>query len=356
MAYSVFAGAGEWYGSPDGVRTRGLFAFDPAGGEWRTLNDGLPEDVEVRCIVVRPDRPGTIYLGSQIGPYVSDDGGEHWRALPLPAGTSAEDSLVWSICLDPSDPETIYVGTQGTSVFQSLNGGRDWRRLVIETPDGAVCANFPMRVIRIVVASHDPKQILVAFEIGGLVRSLDGGETWESCNQSLLELSEQAHLKSAIVSDIEIEGMMDSHALALSPAHPETVWLANRMGLFRSDDAGARWQEHGIGRFSPLTYARDVRVSAHRGDRLYAALSVAAMSDQGSLYRSDDFGTTWSRFDHGVEINSTLMAVAEGATSPDRVYCAARRGQIFGTEDGGGSWQSHQLPDGVQGIYALACT
>ena len=169
-------------------------------------------------------------------------------------------------------------------------------------------------------------------------------------------MSEQTHLRSAIVSDNETEGMMDSHALALSPGHPDTVWLANRMGLFRSDDQGAHWREFGIGRFSPLTYARDVIVSDHLTDRMYAALSVAATSDEGSLYRSDDFGATWSRFDHGVSIESTLMTVAESVTTPDRVYCAARRGQVFGTEDGGKSWRAHQLPHGVQGVYALACT
>lgn len=356
MANSVFVGAGEWQGAPGDVPVRGLFGFDPERGEWRHLNDGLPGDVEVRAIVVRPDRPQTIYAGTQTGPYVSHDGGEHWQALPLPAGTSAEESVVWSICLDPGDPETVYVGTQGTSVFRSRDGGGNWQRLDIAAPEGVVVANFPMRVIRIAVASHDSNHILVAFEIGGLVRSRDGGESWESCNRSLLELSEQPRLKSAIVSDQETEGMMDSHALALSPGHPDTVWLANRMGLFRSDDAGGEWQEQGIGRFSPLTYARDVMVSHHHADRMYAALSLAATSDEGSLYRSDDFGATWSRFDSGVSIDSTLMAVAEGAASPDRVYCAARRGQVFGTEDGGESWQSYRLPDGVQGVYALACT
>jgi photosystem II stability/assembly factor-like uncharacterized protein len=247
------------------------------------------------------------------------------------------------------------VGTQNTALFRSHNGGVDWQRLAIIAPDGALKAKFPMRVIRIAVDANNSDHILVAFEIGGMVRSLDGGQIWESCNKDLLALTEQPHLRSAIVSDNEREGMMDSHALALSPSHPDTVWLANRMGLFRSDDNGVDWQEFGIGRFSPLTYARDIIVSEHQADRMYAALSVAATSDEGSLYRSDDFGDSWSRFDHGVDIDSTLMVVAESVTSPDRVYCAARRGRVFGTEDGGKSWQSHQLPDGVQGVYALAC-
>ena len=149
--------------------------------------------------------------------------------------------------------------------------------------------------------------------------------------------------------------MMDSHALTISPHHPDTVWLANRMGLFRSDDAGSHWSEFGIGRFSPLTYARDLKVSEHQPERMYAALSVAAACNEGSLYRSDDFGATWNRFDHDVDINSTLMAVAEGVASPDRIYCAARHGKVYGTEDGGKTWTSYQLPHGVQGVYAIAC-
>ena len=175
MAYSVFVGAGQWVGVVDDARAQGLFGFDPGTGEWQPISEGLPDDLEVRYIAVRPDRPQTVYAGTQTGPYCSDDGGESWRALPLPAGTSDEDSLVWSICLDPNDPETIYVGTQNTSVFRSNNGGADWQRLAIEAPEGALQANFPMRVIRIAVANDNSDHIIVAFEIGGLVRSLDGG-------------------------------------------------------------------------------------------------------------------------------------------------------------------------------------
>ena len=68
------------------------------------------------------------------------------------------------------------------------------------------------------------------------------------------------------------------------------------------------------------------------------------MSDAGSLYRSADLGATWTRFDHDVSINSTLMIIATSAQTPEQVYCAARRGQVFGTEDGGKSWQTYPLP------------
>ena len=107
-----------------------------------------------------------------------------------------------------------------------------------------------------------------------------------------------------------------------------------------------------IGRFSPLTYARDVKVFPHDPHTLLGALSVAAVSDAGALYRSADLGATWARFDD-VSINSTLMIIAASAQTPERVYCAARRGQVFGGEDGGKSWQTYPLP--AEGVYALAC-
>ncbi|MBT5264976.1 MAG: hypothetical protein HOL85_09105 [Rhodospirillaceae bacterium] len=355
MAYTVFAGVGQWRAADQHSRQYGFFGFDPELDDWMALSDGLPDQVEVRHIVVRPDRPQTIFAGTQLGPYRSDDGGETWHSLSLPEGTSAEDSVVWSICLDPNDPQTVYVGTQGTAVFRSRSGGGNWERLPISLPPGAIVMTFPMRVVRISVSPGDSDEIIVGLEVGGLVRSLDGGETWQSCNAPLLELAEQDHLRSKILSDDETEGMMDSHSMAISQAHPDAVWLANRMGLFLSDDRAATWREVGIGRFSPLTYARDVKVSSHDPERMYTALSVAAVSDEGSLYRSDDFGATWSRFDHGVEVDSTAMIVAEGVSSPDRVYFGARRGRVLGTEDGGASWRSWQLPDGTEGIYALAC-
>ena len=149
--------------------------------------------------------------------------------------------------------------------------------------------------------------------------------------------------------------MMDTHATTISASRPGTLIHATRMGLFRSDDKGETWTEMGIGKHSPLTYARDVQVSVHDPDTIYAALSVAAVSDAGSLYKSTDFGESWSRFDSDVSVDSTMMHIGQSAASPDCIFAGARRGQIFGTEDGGNSWTQMELPSGVQGVYAVAC-
>ena len=90
-----------------------------------------------------------------------------------------------------------------------------------------------------------------------------------------------------------------------------------------------------VGRFSPTTYGRDIKVSPQIRKTLYAALSVAAASKDGAVYRSTDKGTTWQRFDK-VQVHGTIMSVALHQTDPKQVYLGARYdGEIYGTEDGG---------------------
>ena len=214
---------------------------------------------------------------------------------------------------------------------------------------------FPCRVIRMSADPSNPNELYAGLEVGGVIRSLDGGETWDDCTRELLKFTEQDHLKSQLISDTQAEGMMDSHALSVSAARPGTVFLATRMGLFCSLDRGMTWQEMEIWRHSPLSYARDIQVAPHDPNMLYAALSPAAMSNAGSLYRSQDLGQSWQRFDHDVTVKSTMMTVALSPRDAQIVYGATRKGQVIGTQDGGKTWAEYPLPAAKQDVYALAC-
>jgi photosystem II stability/assembly factor-like uncharacterized protein len=213
---------------------------------------------------------------------------------------------------------------------------------------------FPTRVVRIVADPAEPDVIYAGLEVSGVIRSSDGGDTWTDLSAPLVKLAERPHLKSRIGSDSDAEGMLDTHALAVSAAASGTAFLAVRMGVFRTDDRGATWSDVEIGRFSPLTYCRDVIVSPLDPRVIYACLSVSSRGNDGSLYRSDDVGRTWRRFDRGVKSRATMMAVAAHPRDAGRVYCVSRCGQVFGTEDAGASWREYPLPAGVQDVYAIA--
>ena len=76
-----------------------------------------------------------------------------------------------------------------------------------------------------------------------------------------------------------------------------------------------------VGRFSPTTYGRDIKVSPQDPRTLYAALSVAAASKDGALYRSTDDGQSWQRFDK-VQVHGTIMSVALHQKDAKQVWLA----------------------------------
>ena len=183
--------------------------------------------------------------------------------------------------MDSRDAKRIYAGGSPVDVYRSEDSGESWRRLPNPGIKDRATAPFAVRVMRMVQHPKRPDEIYAALEVNGVIRTTDGGETWEDCSADLIRLSELPHLKSKIVSDTFAEGMLDGHAIAISPADPDAVILACRMGLFRSADNGRSWQDMEMKRFSPITYGRDVKVAPQDPKTMYCALSVAASSKDG---------------------------------------------------------------------------
>ena len=128
------------------------------------------------------------------------------------------------------------------------------------------------------------------------------------------------------------------------------------MGLFRSSDQGQTWEDMEIGRFSPITYGRDVKVSPSEPNTLYSALSVAASSHDGGLYRSEDGGQSWTALRQGPGARHDHVDRPASTATPNQVYIGARYdGEVFGTSDAGKTWQAMPLPGEVQHIYSVAC-
>ncbi|MBM3344474.1 MAG: hypothetical protein FJY56_20530 [Betaproteobacteria bacterium] len=351
----IFVGAGSGEGKTQGMYRGGLFLRNPGEGEWKALANGLPEKVEVRTIAVHPQDSNILFVGTQDGPYRSIDGGTRWEKLNFPD----KNAVIWTMSVHPTKPNIVYAGAAPVVVYRSEDGGDNWKRLpAAKSPAHCERGGFDTRTIRITVDPSRPDDLYVAIEVSGVIRSSDAGETFTDVSQTLIDLAHNnKHLQSNVGGRHcgHCEGMLDSHALAISAAAPGTPFLALRMGIFKSEDRGAHWHDINVGRYSPLTYCRDVIVSPHNPRTMYAALSAAAFSTDGSLYRSDDLAQTWQRIDHGVKAESTVMSIAAHPTDPARFYSCTRSGQVIGTEDGGASWQDYRLPQGVQDVYAVAC-
>ncbi|MBN8903403.1 MAG: hypothetical protein J0H57_20455, partial [Rhodospirillales bacterium] len=320
----------------------------PAGQDaWIHALDHL----EAYTVVVHPKDPATVFAGTSDGVWRSTDQGKSFQRMQFPD----TGKQVWCFLVDAGNPDLVYAGGSPIDLYRSEDRGASWRKLPNPQVPERCKAPFAARVMRLAQHPSRPGEIYAALEVAGAIRTTDGGETWEDCSEDLIRLSNLPHLRSKIVSDSFAEGMLDGHAIITTPADPDAVTIAVRMGLFRSADQGRTWQDLEVGRFSPVTYGRDIRVSPADPNTLYAALSVAAASHDGGLYRSTDAGKTWRRFDK-VQVHGTIMSVALHARDPNTVYLGARYGgEIYGTQDGGETWHAATLPHGVKDIYAVAC-
>ena len=342
---NLYAGVAGYVGRADQKGTVGVFTRPAATGQW----DHVLSDHEAYTVSVHPTDPNVVFAGTANGVYRSTDRGKTFQRTNFPDS----NIQIWSFLVDNNDRKLIYAGGSPISLYRSEDTGETWRKLPDPNMPNRAVMPFACRVMRMAQHPKKPGTIFAALEVNGVMRTTDGGESWSDCSADLIRLAQQPHLKSKIVSDTYNEGMLDGHAIAISPADPDKVIVAVRMGLFATGDGGNTWQDMEVGRFSPTTYGRDIRVSP-QGGNLYAALSVAASSKDGAVYRSTDQGRTWKRFDK-VQVHGTIMSVAVHPTDPDQLYLGARYdGEIFGTEDAGATWDSMPLPAGVKDIYSVA--
>jgi len=347
----VYAGVAATVGMEHKGTLGGVFRQEAGGKKWEQLKNGLADGAEVHAITVHPSDSDAVFVGSTKGLYRSANRGGKFERLALPDA----EADIWSVLVHPKNPNRIYAGASPIDVYRSDDGGEHWKKTADPGLPNRVHMAFACRVMRLDVDPNSPDDVYATMEANGAMRSRNAGESWEDCTADLIRFCEEPKYRSRIGSQTEIEGMLDGHALACSAAAPQTVFLANRMGLFRSSDRGEHWEDMEIGRFSPLTYGRDIRTSPHDPKVLYAALSPAARSTDGSIYKSEDVGKSWKRFDHGIKADATMMGVIVHPKDPNQVYGISRVGQVFGTQDGGKSWSEVRLPEGVRDCYCIAC-
>jgi photosystem II stability/assembly factor-like uncharacterized protein len=158
----MYAGtSGGVYKSVDRART------------WMKANNGLipPELLSssralmLNTLVIDPQRPDTMYAATLNGLYRTEDGARSWTRT----GQDLPDQMISALALDPSWPGTLYVaGRQG--VFKSTDRGRTWK--------GKNAGLASLNIRSLALSPEDPKTVYLGTNGSGLYRSRDGGETW----------------------------------------------------------------------------------------------------------------------------------------------------------------------------------
>ncbi len=335
-----------------GGTVSGMYRRAIGEDQWQRLGGGLTDSTHVHAIAVHPTDPSIVFAAASTGIWRSKDQGENWTRIVEPAPREQ----MWSILFHPSDPRVLLAGTAPLGLYRSEDGGETWRKMPRPDIGERMVGAFPSRVMRLSIAPSRPNEIWAGLEVNGAMHSADGGETWTDKSDPLVKLSQRPDLQSALLTKDTAEGMLDVHAICVSPAAPGTAFLALRMGLFRSDNGGETWDDLGIGRHAAhLRYGRDIVVAPWDPNTLFACVADKARGEVGRLYRSQDLGRSWAQFDHSVDVRATTMAVALNPRDAKQAHFVTRGGQTFSTMDTGETWRDHPLPEGAGAAVSVAC-
>jgi len=312
----------------------GIARLDEVGGAW-TGALSLPGS-GAQCLAVDPADRETLYAGLREGGVRrSADGGRAWIDCELP------EPAVFSLAVSAADG-AVYAGTEPSRLFRSDDRGESWSDLeaLLELPSQPRWS-FPPRpwtshVRWIAPSPQDAGLLLVGIELGGLMRSTDGGVSW------------QDHRPGA---------QLDVHSLAWHPHVPGRAYEAGGGGAAFSTDAGETWQPADEGRDRNYTWS--VTVDPDDPDCWYLSASTGPFAAHGGgdpqarIYRRRD-GRPWEPLAGGLPDPLPAMPYALLATE-GRLFAGLADGQIWESADGGDRWAALRLEgERIGSLAALA--
>jgi photosystem II stability/assembly factor-like uncharacterized protein len=278
---------------------KGISKSTDGGTSWNPANSGLPSFLQVITLAIDPLRPSTLYTGTSEGIFKSTDGGANWSSassgLPLvpfsgqfdPSAPSRPPS-VYSLVIDPQNPSTLYAVADGDAVLSGTG--------------------------------------LTVYAVGGLVKSTDGGGSWNTVDLVL----PQSHTIHAI--------------LAIDPQNPSTLYVGTNYGMFKSTDRGGGWSpvNSGLPPFatglppfpSGSPYFQAVVIDQQQPDTLYATIN----SSFGTrVFKTTNGGASWSDVSTGLPDGTFVSSLQIDPQIPATLYAGTKTG-VFKSTDRGTSW------------------
>ncbi|OYW14523.1 MAG: hypothetical protein B7Z50_04085, partial [Sphingomonadales bacterium 12-62-5] len=226
------------------------------------------------------------------------------------------------VALHPDHPEIIFGGCYGGEINrQDLRD--DTRVSVTVYPEAMALAprdkiNRWQWLAPIVVSPHDPATVFHASQY--LYRSRDRGNTWTRISPDLTtnDARYQAWPGEPITADNPngAETFTTIYAVTPSPHDARTIWVGTDDGrLHITRDDGKRWADITPPQLPPLSTVNRIEVSPHAPGRAFVAATRYKLDDfTPYVFRTDDYGRTWTRIadgSNGIPANHPVRVVRE---------------------------------------------
>ena len=340
------------YAGTDG----GIFKSSDGGKNWKVINNGLTQiektlketkpgiftevEIEVTPFVfseaVNSSNPSNIYIGTDSGLFVTENGGETW------ANVSELGDLFVNKVVASKNLDKIYTGTE-KGLFVSYDSGKKWQRLGQDSLD--------KKINGLIVDFAEPVKIYAGTDEGVFI-SVDGGNIFSPLNSGLVHLN-ISHIYSGDSYEIILvsaltDGLLKSVnsgknwtslknglenlsviSATMDPNNNQTFFVGTNDGICISKDGGETF---------------DTSFKRLEGYEVYEILFVNAKlilaGTNHGIYKSEDEGSTWESSNSGIEEENYFACISleVDQQKPENIYAGTVDKGIYKTENSGNSW------------------
>ena len=232
---NVFIGTGEGDDAIDAYEGAGILKSTDAGATWRNIPGPFVQQ-SINGLAVDPTNGRTVLAASNTGVYRSDDGGETWSLVRTGKATS--------VFFDPAQPGVAWAavgheaGSASNGVYRSTDSGFSWT-LTPGTGINTIPIGTAAGRTQIVIAPAQPNTVYAViankvsggYSLNGVYVTNDAGTTW-------LNLNAPDFCSGQCWYDMAIQP---------HPTDPNLIIAGGSTHLIRSLDGGVSWQSQQLG-------------------------------------------------------------------------------------------------------------
>jgi photosystem II stability/assembly factor-like uncharacterized protein len=196
----------------------------------------------------------------------------------------------------------------------------------------------------IIWSKHEPNTYYHAAQY--LLKTNDMGKTWKEVSPDLTRNEKEKQGKGGGPYTNEAVGAENYGTLsyvAESPHEKGVIWAGSDDGLLHlTRDGGTSWKQ-----VTPPGLAEclinAIEVSPHDKATVYIATTRYKFNDHTpGLYKTTDYGNTWTKINKGLPANAFTRVVREDEVRRDLLFAGTELG-LFVSWNGGGDWSPFQL-------------
>jgi photosystem II stability/assembly factor-like uncharacterized protein len=252
----------------------------------------------------------------------------------------------------PANPEIVYGSCKGQYSVMNLKTGQEKNYWIgAQSLYGNPASDLIYRMQRVspmATSPHDPSVLYYGSQY--LHRTRDKGVTWEKISPDLTAHPEccQGVSGEPITRDVTGEEFYSTlYAIAESPLEKGVIWTgANDGPFYVTRNNGKTWTNVTPKDLPAGGRVQFIEPSPHRRGSAYFAVYRWLLGDyQPYIYRTDDYGTTWTRLTdgkNGIPADWPTRVVREDPDREGLLYAGTEFG-MFISFDNGTHWQSFQL-------------